>query len=146
MGVEGSQFGVTKTAEEDETGLCEKNVRKIQFWLKDEDHTKYIDLEDPENANFCLVTGFLHDLGYRTLFFEYDASKVSKSAKYFLTQELVESRFCIKDLVENCKNYFPNGGWYRWIMCDVGSKNFYHMNLGKGVFFQGYWHSPLKWY
>ena len=47
-------------AEDDTTGQAGRNERKAAAWLKNEGPEKYVDMEDPDNANFTLVKGYLH--------------------------------------------------------------------------------------
>ena len=74
-----------KKAEEDKSGQAGRNERKIAHYLKDDGPEKYIDMDDPDNASFLLVKGFLHKFGDHSIYYEYDANRALPEIENFFT-------------------------------------------------------------
>ena len=82
--VEGERLPL-KTADMDKSGQAGRNERKIIHYLKDDGPEKYIDMEDPDNANFCLVKGFLHRFNDHSVYYEYDANRALPEIENFFS-------------------------------------------------------------
>ena len=74
-----------KTADEDTSGQAGRNERKIEHYLKNDGPEKYIDMDDPDNANFCLIKGFLHRFGDHSIYYEYDRSRALPEIENFFS-------------------------------------------------------------
>ena len=86
-------------------------------------------MDDPDNANFTLVKGYLHVFKgqWISIYYEYDASRASPQIEWFFCQELVEERRVSAILENEAYKFVEKGAWLRWLTMRDSSRNFLYM-------------------